>query len=343
MDVALKIAMFMSSKKLKSAIKEFQEQGLELNLRPKTIRNRRDFLKRLLGFLSGKPLNFENARAYVNHLRKLGWQPSSINVETKQLRALINFLFKRKYVLENFARDLVLAKVHKKQIDLIDPEVIEKIIVAGTKITQFDTTDKHREIKEDMRIALRFMLRTGLRVSELCQLKGSDFRLMDNPPNFTVVSKGGNEDILPVPRDMIKDLKPRLENKRVFKVRPEGLNRALQRGAKKLEIKQRVHCHLLRHIFCSALLREGVAIAKVKRLMRHSTLKYTDDTYSHYTLTDLDTALNAFPIIRIRLQPEEVLDFVEKAVKERIKKDKRFKLTVSRIEKSLIIKVIQMS
>lgn len=328
----------MSSKKLKSTITEYLEQGVELNLRPTSIRNRKDRLNRLLRFLKGRPLNLKTVRVYIKHLGEKGYQLSSIRNEVKQIRAFANFLLKRKYISENFARDLVLPKVHKKQFDLIDPEVVEKIITAGCAPQPSDNKVAKR-VKKDMKVALRFMLRTGLRVSELCRLKGSDFRLADNPPNFTVISKGGDEDILPMPRDMIKDLKPRLENERVFEVTPGGLNRALQRGAKKLRIKQRVHCHLLRHIFCTALLREGVPIAKVKRLMRHSTLKYTDDTYSHYTLTDLDTALNAFPIIRSGLKPSEVFDLIEKETKRRIKGDRRFKLTVDRTEKSLTVKV----
>lgn len=332
----------MQVKKLTSAIKDFQNQGVEQNLRPTTLRNRQDFLKRLLDFLSGKPFNFESARAYVRHLRKLGWQPSSLNAEIKQLRALVNFLFKRKYVSESFARDIVLAKVHKKQLDLIDPEVVEKIIIAGCAPTKSDN-QLGKRVKRDMKVALRFMLRTGLRVSELCRLRGSDFRLEDSKPNFTCLSKGGHEDILPLPRDMIKDLEPRVGREKVFETTPEGLNRALKRGARKLGIKTRIHCHLLRHIFCTALLREGVPIVKVKRLMRHSTLKYTDDTYSHYTLDDLELALNALPIIKTRLQPEEIFDFIERAVKERIKGNKRFKFVVDRNEERLVVKVISRS
>lgn len=332
----------MQGKKLKSAITKYLEQGKELNLRSASIRNRRDRLNRLLRFLKGRPLNLETTRFYIKHLGKKGYQPSSIRNEIKQIRAFTNFLLKRKYISKDFGRDLLSPKVPRKQLELIAPELIEEIIFTGCASAKSDNKFAKR-VKKNMKVALRFQLRTGLRVGELCRLKGSDFRLGDNPPNFTLISKGGNEDILPIPRDMIKDLKLRVRKARVFEVTPEGLNRALQRGARKLGIKTRVHCHLLRHIFCTALLREGVPIAKVKRLMRHSTLKYTDDTYSHYTLDDLDTALNAFPIIRSGLHPDEIFDLIEKETKRRIKGDGRFRLTVDRTEEELTVKLKQKS
>lgn len=332
------MVVFMQSKKLPFAISEYQKQGELQNLRPATMKRRRFMFKRLASFLQNKPFNLKSAKAYTRDLKNKGWQISSVNTETQSLKAFVNFLFRRKYISENFAPDLLVVKNPRKVFNLISPEIVEKIIFAGC-LPKKSENKLARRIKGNMLVALRFMLRTGLRVGELCSLKSNDFRLEDNPPNFTVTSKGGNKDILPLPRDMIEDLKLKMKKEKLFEITPKGLNRALQRGARNLKIKTRVHCHLLRHIFCTSLLREGVPIAKVKRLMRHSTLKYTDGIYSHYNLEDLDIALNSFPIIRVGLQSEEVFNFIERGVREKIKSDKRFELSINRNEKRVLIKV----
>lgn len=70
-----------------------------------------------------------------------------------------------------------------------------------------------------MREALRFILRTGLRINELLMLKGSDLNLYDNPPTFWVLSKGGNRELLPLPKDMLEELKTRQRMSAFFKLR----------------------------------------------------------------------------------------------------------------------------
>lgn len=325
--------------KINLSHKDYHNQGIELNLQPTTVKNRRNYLKRLIRFLKCKPFNLETAKAYIRHLKALGWKPASVNAEVKQLRAFVNFLFRKKYISTNFSRELVLFKLHRKQLNLIEPELVEKVIVAGCQPGPGDNS-RNKKIKKDMRAALRFMLRTGLRVSELCSLKGSDFRLEDDPPNFTVTSKGGNQDVLPIPRDMIKNLLPKVKKKRVFEVRPESLNRALKRGARKLKVKTKIHCHLLRHIYATALLRSGVPPQIVQRLMRHRSFKTTNETYSHYLLEDLATATNIQSVVRTGLLPSEVFDEIEKAVRKTgIARDKRFKFVVNRSEKKLMVKV----
>lgn len=328
----------MQGKNLFKAVRQYVEiQSRELGLQSRTIRNRRQSLSQLLYFLKNQPLNLKTSKAYFSRLATKGWQSSSINNEKRQVKAFINFLFKENFISENFSKDLTPLKVHRQQIPLIAPEIIEKIIEAGCQPGSGDNF-RNRKIKRDMNSALKFMLRTGLRVSELCGLKGSDFRLDDETPNFTVTSKGGDREILPVPRDRIKDLRNRVKRERVFEVQADTLNKTLKRGAKKVGVTTRVHCHLLRHVYATSLLRQGVALQVTQRLLRHKNVEVTNRVYSHYLLEDLSLAQNSLKIIRDKLTPAEFFDSIV-GVMEKLTKNEKYRLDVSRNSEEIILKI----
>lgn len=332
----------MREKRLLSAIEEYRQQGFAQNLRPTTMKGRLVILKGLVDFLNKKPLNLENTRAFLTHLRARGWQPSSVNVATKVVRAFVNFLFKRKYISENFSRDLVLAKIPRKYKELIAPEVVEKIIDAGSQPSKIDN-QRSKVAKRDGKPALKFMLRTGLRVAELCSLTGSRLQLNDDPPKFIVTSKGGDEEILIVPNDMVEVLRPRVGRDKVFAVTPGGLNRLLKRGAKRLGITTRITCHLLRHIFASERVKSGVPLQVVQRLLRHKSIEVTNQVYSHYDMGDLAAAINSQPIVRVGLTPIQKLEEFKKDVrklleKHGLRKDKDFRVVEAQTDKSMAVK-----
>ncbi len=329
----------MQEKKLLSTIKEYQEEGRELGLASETLKNREKFLKRLSAFLQNKPFTEKTVKEFLETFRNKLSKPGGINARVKLARAFVNFLARKGYIKESFSTKLLLAKVPRPHFELIDPATIERIIIAGTRPKKFDN-GYTKERRPDYRLALRFMLRTGLRVREICNLEGKNLRLFDNPPTFSLISKGGNQDILPLPQDLIKELRPLVKCKRVFRVNGDSLNKALKRGKELLGISQRIYPHLLRHSFCTHLLRQGVPIPLVRRLMRHSSLKYTDSIYSHYVVGDLAQALNTQSVVRQALGSFEIFDQVERAIEiTGIKTDKRFKLSVDRSETELVIRI----
>src|SRR5207245_10730028 len=51
--------------------------------------------------------------------------------------------------------------------------------------------------------------------------------------------------------------------------------------------------HDLRHTFATELLRQGVDVHRVQRLMRHSDVRVTTGTYAHLLVEDLRAAVDA--------------------------------------------------
>lgn len=313
-------------KLLQDLLKDFLTHSHELNLQLATIENKRGELLRLLTFLEDRPLTLETAKLYIQKCQTQdGNVISSIRTKIKTIRAFVNWMFKNKHIPENFAQDIPLPKMNKKLLDIVSMDVAEKIIIAGTEIKPTDDCAVVRR-KTDLRLAMRFALRTGLRVNELRTLKGSDLHLYDSPAWFSVISKGGNQDILPFPPDMIKDLEPRLKNDLLFVFSEDNIIEKLQRGAKLMGVTFKITTHTLRHIFSTHLLKQGMPLQEVSRLLRHSSIKITDDFYSHYNINDLALSLNTrHVLIRHALDKSQVLRNIENMINTTgIKDDGRF-------------------
>jgi len=310
----------------------------ERNFAQSTVRGKRETLTRFFNYLRDKSLTPDNCRAWVKTLIDKGNQPSSVKHQVRILRATVKFLFKRGHIESDFSTDLSYPKCPRKQLEIIPAELAEQVIFAGTEPGKYDHA-YHRVIKEDMRQALRFILRTGLRIRELIDLKPDDMNLEDG--TYLIHSKGGNEDIQPLPQDMLSEIKKRLTNTRLFPVSSKAMNGVLKRGSEKLGVTKRVRCHTLRHVFCTTLLKCGVSLQIVSRLMRHSTVRLTDSVYSHYLISDLREALNSkHPLIFQGLSKDEAFDMVERAVRGTgLNTDNRFALTVDKTEGELVIKI----
>ena len=104
-------------------------------------------------------------------MRRRSLNPISIKDEILNIKALTNYLYKKGILKDNWGRQIVIPKTPRKPEALVSAEMAEEIIFAGT---EFGTSDHvlHRRQKTEMRFALHFMLRTGIRIGELLQIKG---------------------------------------------------------------------------------------------------------------------------------------------------------------------------
>jgi len=327
-------------KRIKNAIlvDYLEEYSIEVGLKEVTIKGKRGTLLRFLKWLKNKTFNSNNCRKWARELNKAGWKPNSIKHEIRVLRATIKFLHDRGYIKENFASQIPYPKVPKKQLDIVPIETAEKIIITGTAPGPGDNSI-NRERKKEYRIALRFFARTGLRSRELIDLEGKHLNIEEEI--FYVRGKSGNTEVLPMPKDFVKELSRRVNNDRVFKVTRETLNRCLKRGCETLNIKTKIRTHTLRHIFCTTLLKNGVPMQEVSRLMRHSSISITDSVYSHYVIDDLRLSLNSrHPLIREGLTPSEFFKTIQEVVKATgIFEDNRFGTNINIDQANLAISI----
>lgn len=313
---------------------------IEMNLTAKTVKNKRNFIRRLLTWLDGKSLTLQNARFYISSRSSLGIKMSSVLSETKQMKALVNFLFDREYIENNWSRKLINPKVHDTPPDIVSVEIAEKIIEAGTEIGIGDRS-RSRAIKANVRLGLKFALRHGLRISELLAIRGNDLKLDNDPPALLVHGKGGDTVLFPMALDMVEPMRKRMSFDRVFTMTSDVCNRSLQRGAKKLSISIRVHNHLLRHIYCSTLANNNVGAQLLKRLMRHKDIRITDKYYTHFAMQDIALTLNSQKFVTNGLLTEQVLDLLAETIrKTKVSEDSRFTVSMTRNEQGLSFTVM---
>jgi integrase len=125
-------------------------------------------------------------------------------------------------------------------------------------------------------------LKTGIRLTELYNLKGSD---LQPDGNAIIKSKSGEREVLYLPSDcsdLIRSLGPGylfISGRRTYKqfyrvVAKLGLNDHSQGKA------DRVWFHTLRHTFASWLVQSGVDIYRVQKYMRHKSVTMTE-RYAH--------------------------------------------------------------
>ncbi len=315
------------------------KHSAELNLSAHTIKNKTNVFKRLLKFLGDKPITLETVNEYLSDMRSRNVSPISIKDEIRNFKAFTNYLYKKGTLKDNWGKQIVVPKTPRKPEALVTAEKAEEIIIAGTQYGQFDHI-LHRRQKDEMKFAMQFILRTGLRIGELLQIKGTDLYVYDDDPKVLIHSKGGNLEYQPLPADLLPELKNRVNRDRVFPVTRDTMNRLLQKGAKRVGISSNIHMHihLLRKIYGVTLAKNGVHMSIVSKLMRHSNMNITQQFYLMYSLDELSTAQNGGHSIRNAMPETVVLEnFIEKNVKMYFKNDSRFTIsTVTNPEKRKI-------
>ncbi len=302
----------------------------EKGLNPKTVRNKRDILHKLIPFLDGRPLTFETCRQYSLFMYRNGWnKPSSKVSIIKSLRAFVAFLYDREYIETNFAQKLVKPKVVRDPLILPSELEAEKCIIAGTTPGPGDRS-RSIKIKGETRLCLQFILRTGLRISEAIGLKGADLSPFDDQPQFFVRSKGGKITPLPIPEDMIEEMRARVKSKRVFNTTEKTCNKNLADGRRKLGIPSKLTCHKLRDIYSLSRLRRRNPLQLVSRTLRHSSVTITDKYYSDYVLDDLVETVNDSPLIKRALPTDQVIEKGIEAFKRSIGNDERISIRIKK-------------
>ncbi len=172
------------------------------------------------------------------------------------------------------------------------PKVIsdeqEKLLLSGCRSTRD-------------RAIIRFMLNTGLRVSELCELKLGNLDL--NNRYIKIIGKGNKERIVTLNNEVITCLSDYISSKRYsseYIFSAKGGNK-LTRNAVWLMLKKasinsgldkKVHPHMLRHTFCTRLTENNVSIEKIAELAGHSKLD-TTRIYSKVSLNKKHEAVSS--------------------------------------------------
>lgn len=226
---------------------------------------------------------------YLYHLRERSLKSSSISRNLYTLRSLWNYAYKNKLCEWNITTSLEPVKIQRKERTFLNSE----------EINIFINNIDHPLIKT----VVQTLFYTGMRISECLNLKIENIDL-DNEIIHVINGKGSKDRDLPINKTLLPILKNHLiskndeaNNNYVFSTKRSGhlsspyVNRILDDTVKKLGWKKHISAHILRHSFASNLIKNGVSIVYVQKLLGHSNLKVTS-IYTHADMEELNKSIN---------------------------------------------------
>jgi site-specific recombinase XerD len=261
------------------------EKGRSLN----TVRNYDHYLSKFLEFSKAKRVSditdrlMREYRLWLN--RQSDARGGTLKKKTQNyyliaLRAFLKYLVKRG-VKAISPENIELAKVGERQIDLITPAELHRLLDAPDTSTLQGLRDK---------AILETLFSTGLRVSELCSLP-RDIDL--SADDFSIRGKGEKVRVVFLSDEAKKAIKDYLNKRKDLEdalfvtntgspIIPRAVQRIIKLYAAKAGIGKKVTPHVVRHMFATDLLGNGADLRSVQMLLGHANIG-TTQIYTHVT------------------------------------------------------------
>ncbi len=258
----------------------------ERKLSKNTILSYTDNLNRFEEFISGKnitELKREDIEAYLKFNDTMA-EKSRAHYLTV-IKSFYSFLVGEDLINFNPCETIKSPKISKTLPTYLTEEEIEKLLNISLK-TAFDYRNK---------AMLELLYATGMRVSELVELKLNQLHLKENI--IRIIGKGNKERISPISEIAKKyltiyldryrdDLLKNKQSEYVFinnfsnKISRQGFFKNLKQIAKIQGIEKEISPHTLRHSYATHLLTHGADIRIIQELLGHSDIA-TTEIYTH--------------------------------------------------------------
>jgi integrase/recombinase XerD len=193
---------------------------------------------------------------------------NSIRLYTRAISSFLKFIER-----EDLCKYIKAPKVDKKLPKFITFEEFQKML---------NVIKKERD-----RVIVSLLFFTGMRVSELVNLKKEDI-LLDSG-FIKIYGKGGKERVVPIPdflKEKLKEYMDSIKGERLFNISARQVERLIKKYAKLAGITKKVTPHVLRHSLATMLLSKGVDIRYIQEILGHSSLSVTQ-IYTHVVPTKL--------------------------------------------------------
>ncbi|MHB1163287.1 MAG: site-specific tyrosine recombinase/integron integrase [Minisyncoccota bacterium] len=267
----------------------------------KTVENYDRYLSRYLEHMDIKNVSdiseqsIRDFRLWLN--RQPGTGSDSMKRRTQNyymiaIRAFLKFLRKRDIAAIS-PEKIELAKLPERQLDLITPAELERLMQAPRKA--FETEKDPRKARHYLRDSaiLEMLFSTGLRVSELCALNADidltrdELSVRGKGEKVRVVflsseAKDAVRAYLKARDDMEEALFVDGRPKTPHRISPRDVQRHLKAYVARAGITSVVTPHTLRHSFATDLLSNGADIRSVQQLLGHASIN-TTQIYTHIT------------------------------------------------------------
>jgi integrase/recombinase XerC len=229
-------------------------------------------------------------RSWLAELKEDEMTAKTINRKISSLKSFFKYQLKTGTLKQTPMATVAAPKISKRL-----PAFVEEADM-GTLFSHVEFSDDWKGRTE--RIVLKLFYSTGMRLSELINLKES--QLDPSQGQLKVLGKGNKERILPISRELMLDLqaymseKPmRMEgvlslftNEKGKQLQPRSVYAFVKQHLSQVTTIQKKSPHILRHSFATHLMNNGADLNAVKELLGHSSLAATQ-VYTHNTIEKL--------------------------------------------------------
>ena len=228
---------------------------------------------------------------YISYLFSLKLKSSSVNRKISSLKSFYLFLLKKKLIRYSPFSEVISPKQEKYLPASMSESEVEKLL---------NSPDASKEIEQRDKAMIEMLYATGMRISELVNLKITDIDM--NRSVIKVMGKGSKERLIPFGESaseaLFNYLKIRKDSssKEVFisnrgrKITRVAFWQRIKVYLLRENLKISISPHTLRHAFATHLLNRGADLRSVQLLLGHSDLS-TTQIYTHIAKQRLGNVL----------------------------------------------------
>lgn len=258
-----------------------------------TIRNYESDILQFIDFCDSEDINYKDidydfARFYLKELKeKRNEKATSVSRKISAIRGFYKYLVNENIIDNNYFDLLVLPKKEKKLPRYFEYKELEEL---------FNVSDLTTTLGQRDRLILELLYATGIRVSELVNIKIDDIDINNN--KIKILGKGNKERIVyfenvckKVLNMYLKDGYKELNkynneylilNNQGNKLTTRGVRYILDKLIRETSLNKKISPHMIRHSFATHLLNEGCDLLSVQELLGHESLTATS-IYTHIT------------------------------------------------------------
>ena len=236
-------------------------------------------------------LSFKDVRKWIVALMNEGCSARTVNRKLSSLKSFFKYLLRESLIQQNPMDKVVGPKQGKKLPNFIAEHSMHLL-------QEVDFGEGFKGVRD--RLVVEMFYNTGMRLSELMNLKVSDF---DRSASVVrVLGKRNRERIIPV-SESLETLLDRYLEQRFILCSDEGgflvltdrakpayeklLYRIVIKHLSKITTLSKKSPHVLRHTFATHLLNNGAELNAIKELLGHSSLSATQ-IYTHTSFERLN-------------------------------------------------------
>lgn len=235
-------------------------------------------------------VNYQMIRSWVVHLMEQGIGAKSVNRKISSLKSFYKFLVKKEVIKINPLNRVISPKIPKRLPSFVEEKKMSNLF------GQVQFKDDFNGLRD--RLVLEIFYSTGMRLSELINIKKSDI----NDRSVKVLGKGNKQRIIPLTVAVLNVISAYLEKAKGLnldrendyllvtdkgrKMNPKFVYNKVNSYLAQVTSMEKKSPHVLRHTFATHLLNNGADINAIKELLGHSSLAATQ-VYTHNSIEKL--------------------------------------------------------